>query len=210
MSEPVADDSLIGAAIAGDTAALEQLLLTHFPALERHIEPQMPPDDRRHFSAEDILQDVFVQAFRDIRQCNCRNDVSFFAWLKAIADHRLADAIKRIGRKKRGGDRHQLSRENLAATSTFGTLIDVVYHDSHLPDDSAVRREMEMAIQVALASLPENQRDALRAHYLLNKDVDLIAREMGRTTGAVRGLIDRGKKRLAKAMGRSSQWFSSR
>ncbi|MEX0613718.1 MAG: RNA polymerase sigma factor [Pirellulales bacterium] len=210
MSEPVADNSLIGAAIAGEIAALEQLLISDFPALESYIDQRIPADVRRHVSAEDVLQDLFVQAFRDIRQCNCCNHVSFFAWLKAIADHRLADAIKRIGRKKRGGDRHQLSRADVATPSTSVTLIDIVCHDIHLPDDSAARREMEMAIQVALASLPENQRVAVRDHYLLNKDVDVIAREMGCTTGAVRGLIDRGKKKLAEAMGRSSQWFSSR
>jgi RNA polymerase sigma-70 factor, ECF subfamily len=210
MSEVTTQNALISAAVSGDTAALEQLLLGHFPTVERHIEPRIPSEVRRHLGAEDVLQEVFVQAFRDIGKCNCENDVSFLAWLKAIADHRLADAIKHLGRLKRGGDRHQLSRANLPEMSTYATLIDVVYHDSHLPDDSAVRREMERAMQVALASLPETQRDAIRAHYLFNKDVALIAKETGRTTGAIRGLIDRGKKKLAEAMGRSSQWFSSR
>ena len=113
-------------------------------------------------------------------------------------------------RKKRGGDQHRISARDFARTSTIATLIDVVCHDSHLPDDSAVRRKAEMAIHVALASLPEDQRDVLWARYMEGQEVDEIAQQMGRTAAAVRGLIKRGKEKLADAMGRSSEWLSSR
>src|SRR3990172_8406221 len=103
MSEPDAEKALVEAAVAGDTTALEQLLLMHFSSLERHVEPRTPADARRHLGAEDVLQDVLAQAFRDIKQFQYRDDASFVAWLKTIADHRLSDAHKRLGRKKRGG-----------------------------------------------------------------------------------------------------------
>jgi RNA polymerase sigma factor (sigma-70 family) len=210
MSELVADKALVDAAVAGDCAALEKLLISHLPALERHIGRQMPTDARRELGAEDVLQDVLSQAFRDIKHFENREDASFLAWLKSIADHRLADALKRIGRKKRGGDFNRLSSADVAKTSAVATLIDIVCHDSHLPDDSAMQREAEVAMQVALASLPSNQREAIQARYLWNKGVDEIARDTRRTPGAVRGLIDRGKRKLAEAMGRSSRWLNSR
>jgi RNA polymerase sigma-70 factor (ECF subfamily) len=208
-SDVVATDAQICAAVDGDLAALEKLLVGFFPTLERHVEQRIPVEIRRHLSAEDILQEVFVQAFRDIGQLQHRNRASFMAWLVTIAEHRLADAIKRLGRKKRGGDLHQVAHFSTNSTSASVLLMDAIYQDHHLPDDSAARREMSIALQIALAALPAEQREVLRLRYLQHMDVAEIADQLGRTTGAVRGLIDRGKKRLADAMGRSSLWFDA-
>jgi RNA polymerase sigma-70 factor, ECF subfamily len=210
MPELTSERILLDAAVAGDTVAIEQLLLSNFQALERHIEPRIPAEARRQLGVEDVLQEVLAQAFRDISRFHYREDSTFFAWLKTIADHRLADALKAFGRKKRGGDQHRLSARDFARTSSIATLFDIVGHDSHLPDDSAQRHEAEMAIRVALASLPEDQRDVLWARYIDGQEVDDIARKLGRTAAAVRGLIKRGKTKLAEAMGRSSEWLSSR
>jgi RNA polymerase sigma-70 factor (ECF subfamily) len=209
MSELANEKALVDAAVGGDAAAMEHLLMRHFAPLERHLQPRIPPQARRQFGVEDVLQEVLAQAFRDIKQFQYRDDASFFSWLKSIADHRLADALKGLGRKKRGGDQHRLSSMDFA-TSTIATLIDIVCHDSHVPDDSAQRHEAERAIQVALASLPEDQREVLRARFIDGRDVSQIAQQMDRTEGAVRGLIKRGKAKLAEAMGRSSAWLSSR
>ena len=208
MSELASEKRLLDAAVVGDAAALEQFLLSHFQALERHI--KIPPDARRHLDAEDILQEVLAQAFRDIKQFKHRDGSSIIAWLKTIADHRLADALKRIGRKKRGGNQRRLTSADFAKKGSVVALFDIVCHDSHVPQDSVARREMERAMHVSLASLPENQRVVLVARYIEGKDVNEIARDTGRTEGAVRGLIQRGKENLAESMGRASQWLSSR
>jgi RNA polymerase sigma-70 factor, ECF subfamily len=209
MSEQVETKALLDAAIAGDVAALEQLLLSYFEPLERYLAPRIGDDLRRHFGVEDVLQEVLAQAFRDITNFQHRDDASFFAWLKTIADNRLKDACKHIAAKKRGGDMTRLSNANFNPKSTFTPLIDLVGHDSRVPDDSVGRREAERAIHVALASLPENQRDVLRARYIDDIEVEQIAQQTGRTEAAVRGLIQRGKENLADAMGRASQWLSS-
>lgn len=210
MPEVSKERVLLDAAVAGNTAATEQLLMSHFSELERHLEPKISPEVRRHLGVEDVLQEVLAQAFRDIKHFQYRDGVSFSSWLKTIADNRLADDLKAIGRKKRGGDQHRLSSMDFARTSTIATLIDIVCHDSHLPDDSAQRHEAEMAIHVALATLPKDQREVLRARYIDGQEVDQIAKRVGRTAAAVRGLIKRGEVKLAEAMGRSSQWLNSR
>jgi RNA polymerase sigma-70 factor (ECF subfamily) len=210
MAQLVTEKALAEAASSGDAAALEKLLLTNYSALEHHIGPHVPADANRHFGLDDIVQEVFCQAFRDIGQFQYRDDASFLAWLKTIADHRLADALKHKGRKKRGGGHHQLSSADVAKASTVATLLDIVCQDSHLPDDSAVRREAENALQIALAGLPDDQREAIRDRFLQGIEVEEIADRMGRSPAAIRGLIKRAKENLAVAMGRSSRWLSSR
>lgn len=210
MSTTDQERDLITKAIGGDTVALEYLLLDHYSHLEAHVTPKIPSHARRQIAAEDIMQDVFSQAFRDIAKYEARDGASFFAWLRTIADHRLTDALRRLGRKKRGGDHQQLSQAALAQTSSVVDLIDMVCHESHAPDSSVAHREAAQAIHIGVANLPDDQRRVIRERFFEGKTVEEIATGMDRTTGAVRGLIHRAQKNLAEAMGRASQWLSSR
>jgi len=205
MSDLVAENALVNAAVAGEALAVEQLLLACYLPLQQHVEHKIPDRARRHFAAEDILQLVFTEAFRDIGRFQPRGDGSFFAWLRGIADHRLIDALRKIDR----GDANRLSLGHFGNASSLSELIDVVCHDSGSPSKQARGQEAMRAIQIALAGLPDDQQEAIRMNYLEHKSVDEIARDTGRTEAAVRGLIYRGQKNLAAAMGRSSKWLSS-
>ena len=158
--------------------------------------------------AEDILQDVFTKAFRQIGRYDPHRGASLYAWLKTIADHQLADAMKRMRRKKRGGDCRQLTPNDMGLQSTVAQLVDLVCQENHTASRSVARNDAAAAIQVGVASLPEDQRDAIRAKFFDGMNVEEIAQDMGRTPGAIRGLIHRAQKNLAEMMGRSSQWLS--
>jgi RNA polymerase sigma factor (sigma-70 family) len=127
------------------------------------------------------------------------------AWVRTIADHRLVDALRKFDR----GGATQLSPASDAHASSFRELIDAVCQDSVTPSKRARDREAIHAIQIALSGLPADQQEVIRLHYLHHKSVEEISRETGRTEGAIRGLMYRGKANLAAAMGRSSRWLSS-
>ena len=74
MIDPSAEQSLLSAAVAGDQAAVQQLLLSYYAPLERHVEPRIPPHARRHFSVDDIVQQVFSQVFRDVQRFEPRGE----------------------------------------------------------------------------------------------------------------------------------------
>jgi RNA polymerase sigma factor (sigma-70 family) len=205
-----AEEELLKLAVAGDEVALERLLFGAYAELERYTTAKIPANARRHLGADDIAQDVFAQAFRDIRSCTSTTAAAFGAWLKSIADHRLADALRGLTRKKRGGDRQRLSSADFANSSSMAALLEILAAESRLPEHSVVRREAETALNVALALLPADQRDVIGAHFLRHETIEEIAQRTERTTAAVRGLVHRGKKNLAEAMGRSSLWLGSR
>ncbi len=208
MSQLDANQELLAQALAGDSGTLERLLWRHFSQLERHIAPRIPDRFRSQLSVEDVLQDVFVQAFRDIKKFEVRPESSFYAWLRAIADHRLADAIKRLGRRKRGGEFRQLRNVPVDQNSSVAELIEIVCVENYTPGRSVARHEMAHAIQVGVASLPDDQREVIQAKFFEGRSLDEIAADMGRTKNAVRGLIHRAQKNLSDFMGRSSKWFS--
>ena len=105
MSADEIDRELITKAISGDRPALERLLLDHCDRLSRHVDRKLPPSVRSVLGVEDVLQETFAQAFRDVRDFAPRSSECFFAWLRTIAEHRLQDALRALKRKKRGGDR---------------------------------------------------------------------------------------------------------
>ena len=208
MVDSAAECVLIGEAMAGQSAAMEQLLFVHFSALERHVAPKIPPSVRRQLDVEDVLQDVFTQAFRDMRHFDPQAGSSLLAWLKGIADHRLADALKRIRRRKRGGDMHQLTPAAAGRSSAFGALIEVAFQESGLASREVAGEEAAQALQIAVAALSDDQREVIRARFFDGLSVEEIAIQTGRSEGAVRGLIHRAKENLRVAMGRSSRWLS--
>ena len=64
------------------------------------------------------------------------------------------------------------------------------------------------AIQVGVASLPDDQREAIRLRYLQGLTTQAAADQMERTPEAVRGLVSRAKQSLRTVLGNSSRWFS--
>jgi RNA polymerase sigma-70 factor (ECF subfamily) len=156
---------------------------------------------------DDVLQQTFVAAFRCIRQYEPRTSGHFHAWLRAIADHRIQDALRSERRKKRGGG--QTILHGSPDESSWRAIVELISGSTRSPSQSVAVREATQALQVALAGLPEDQRAAIRFRFLDGLSLDETALRMGRTSNAVRALVHRAKIALREAMGRSSRWFGN-
>jgi RNA polymerase sigma-70 factor, ECF subfamily len=208
MSQTCSDD-LIRAAACGDQSALEQLLLTFYDPLRAHLESKIPRSLQSVLGVEDVLQDTFRQVFRDVRGFQSSTEAAFFAWLRTIADRRLLDMLKSLRRKKRGGQHRKLPARDKAASS-MGELLDVLADSGSTPSHAAARREATHALEIALAALPNNYREAIRLRYLQGKSVEEVAAGLGCTPGATRGYLARGRQELRDALGRASGYLSRR
>jgi len=83
------DSDVIGLVAHGDmTGALRRLMERHGTAVYRYCREAL----RDRTLAEDVHQDVFIAAFRDLPKFSQRSTVR--TWLYAIARHRVLDAIK--------------------------------------------------------------------------------------------------------------------
>ena len=200
--------ALAVAAAGGDRVALERLLLSHYDGLERRIRPKLPARLQSTQAVEDILQQTFLQAYRDIGRFEPRSDAAFGDWIGRIAENRLLDAIKEHDRVKRGGDLVRV--EASPNDSVLMPLLDWIAGDDPHPSSVAARAEALQAMHIALAGLDKDQYDAIRLHLLEGLSLEETATRVGRTPDAVRGLVHRGKGKLRDAMGRASQWLSAR
>jgi RNA polymerase sigma-70 factor (ECF subfamily) len=208
MSPTSTEAALLSAAKGGDRAALGRLLLLHSDQLSRQLAAKMPPSLQRLTSADDILQQTFALAFRDIETFEPRGSGSFYAWLRTIADHQLQNAIKSASRQKRGGTMQQV--EVIRSDSgSLRNLLELVDAGDGTPSLALRKEEAITALNVALAELPDDYREVIRLRFFLGFSLEETAQAMSRTPSAIRALTDRAKRQLRAAMGRLSQYLSA-
>jgi RNA polymerase sigma-70 factor (ECF subfamily) len=210
MVEPESEEAVVARAVAGETFALERLLLTYHDRLARRIARKLPTSLQSCVDVEDILQMTYVGAFRDIRTFRVQGPEAFYRWLATIAEHRLLDAIKAHHTAKRRGNEPAAGAAGDKEGSSVAEWLELVAGREPRPSEAAARGEAIRIMQVALAGLPPAYREALRLRYLEGKTVAAVAAQMQRTTGAVLMLCNRGLKKLREALGRASLYLSSR
>ena len=82
------DDGLVRAAVEGDRSAFGELYVRYARMVHAILLARVPPKD-----AEDLVQDVFISAMRQLR--GLRTAAAFRGWLGAIARNRAMDYYRR-------------------------------------------------------------------------------------------------------------------
>ncbi len=210
MSSPDAPRTLVEQVKAGDQTALERLLLEHSDTLSTHIAQRIPASLRSVIGVEDVMQQTFMRAFDKIDQLQDSSPGAFVAWLKAIGATTLMGIIKTERRQKRGGKFRQVQHVKNNVTESLVDLLEQLPGDVATASRVISRREAVTALQVGISSLPPEQRKAIELYLVRGKTLEQTAKQMQRTPAAIRGLVHRGKQKLADTMGRASLWLSSR
>ena len=168
-----ADEALMLAYAAGDTSAFEQLYSRHRNRLYRYLLRQV----RNPALADEFFQDIWqrVIAARE----GWKPEAAFTTWLFRIAHNRLTDhwrALKHRPPAPADGD------ERAARVP-----------DPDTPERNLSEFEQRRRLQLALAELPEDQREVLQ----LRLGQELSLEEIGQITGVGRETV---KSRLRYAM----------
>ena len=186
--------------------AIQQLLLTHTAAVSRFAAQRLPASVRDVMDPEDIVQQTFTEAFRSVAQFRQQEDASFLAWLTAIAENKIMDAVKGLQRQKRGGGRQRIRQVAATDTHSVTELVNLLSGGGHTPSRSVAGHEAVQAVQNAIGELPEEYQQAVQLRLLEGKSLDETAQLMNRGPRAVQGLIDRAKKKMRAALGRLSMY----
>jgi len=119
-------DDLVLAAISGDKASLDTLLLRNYDGLLVHIRRQMSSHDLRRFEAEDILQQTHQRVFMSIDQLRGTSMGEFNSWVFRISDNILRDLRRKYSSTRRSGQhgRVSLTPNDDSLNVLLGTLAD--------------------------------------------------------------------------------------
>ena len=189
--------------MAGEDLAVRQLLLPHLAHLSRMIAEKYPYLNEGVASVDDVIQEAFTQAYRQIQEFDPQKG-SLRTWLTKIADRRAMHVVRDAQRVKRGGGRKRVGQ--VMVESSFHDLVDLLSAGSHTASRSAMRHEAVDAVKVAIAELPEDYQQAVELCLINGMTVKEAGAVMERSPQSVQGLIDRAKKKMRATLGRLSRY----
>jgi RNA polymerase sigma-70 factor (ECF subfamily) len=140
--------------------------------------------------AEDLTADVFHDALRKLDSFEWRG-VPFGAWLIRIAANAIIDKAKRAAREQELLTATCIEMGDSEPSAAFEAAIEEIEHRDRLFR--------------LLEALPADQKRVIKLRFVEEKSVRDIAREIGRTEGAVKQLQFRGLQNLRAGMTRGSE-----
>ncbi len=202
------DGKRLGLGIQGDERALTELLEKHGPAIRRRLAGAIPKRWQSLLSEDDVLQQTYVDAFRDIGRFVGDKGRAFEGWLHTLAKRNMLDAIKMLEADKRGGDRRRI--EPGSRDESMAALYEVLGGTISTPSRKAARQEAGDALKKALESLPTAYRQAIELYDLEGRPIEEVAAALERSCGAIYMLRSRAHRLLAEIMGSQSKYFSEK
>ena len=157
-------------------------------------------------SSEDVMQDVWITVVRSESELRENGWEDFDPWLMRIARRRIADAIRRAAALKRGAGANVVHERR--QTTSFVDLFARVRGENATPSKEFWAKEATHAVQIALASLPEQHRKVVALRYLAGKSHDEIAQATGKSRSAVNALLYRGLRMLKDLIGPAGRFYS--
>jgi RNA polymerase sigma-70 factor (ECF subfamily) len=201
---------LILASQNGDRVAITQLFMLHHDRLSAVIANKIPVDLRAAFDADDVCQETYAAAARELKSFTPRGPEAFWSWLATIADRKLIDLVRALRAEKRGGDRAALHLPPGSPLETTVFALEQAAVHSRTPSRDACAREAAAAVQSAIGKLSDDQRLAITSRYFEGLSLRDTAQRLGRSEGAVLMLCHRGLERLSQTLGDTTRFFSAR
>lgn len=119
-----------------------------------------------HEDANDVLQNVFVKVFRNLK--NFKRESKLFSWVYRIATNESITFINQKAKKNNISNQEHAQNE-----------IDKLESDSYFDAD-----EVQLKLQKAIALLPEKQQLVFKMRYFQELKYNEISEILGTTAGA--------------------------
>jgi RNA polymerase sigma-70 factor (ECF subfamily) len=193
-------ETLLNLAKAGYGPALGRLLARHRDSLAEQASSQLSRRLRVKLDVDDLLQEVSLEAYRDIRQFRGSSEAEFLAWLRQILNTVTLNQVRRyFGTRRRDLRRERRIEVDPDASSRIGEQSLIAPHTS--PTQQAVRQERALRLAEAVKTLPEIYRQVVSLRNLEGLSFSEVARRLGRTEDSVKNLWVRALRRLRGSLG---------
>jgi RNA polymerase sigma-70 factor (ECF subfamily) len=159
---------------------------------------RLDPMVRAKVGASDVVQQTLLEAHRDRAQFRGRTVGEQAAWLRQILARKLANVVRDLRRDKRDVARELPLQADLDESAL--RLGEWLAAEQSSPSQQVERQERAVRLAEALATLPENQREAVVLRHWHGCSLIEIGERLGCTTAAVTGLLLRGLRKLRKQL----------
>ena len=177
---------LLERARGGDREALDRLVSRHLIPLKRWAKGRLPRWARDLADTDDLVQDTLLQTFRRIGDFEARGVGALQAYLRQAVVNRVRDELRKKGRRPESTD------------------LDGLQIDAGLsPLEEAIGRESLARYERALATLTEDEREAIVGRVEMGYSYEELADVLGKPSSeAARKAARRALVRLTQEMDR--------
>jgi len=190
---------LLVLAKAGYSRALARLLDRYRHPLAEQARGQVGRRLRAKLDIEDLLQEVSLEAYRDIGKFRGSTEGEFLCWLRKILETILLNQVRHYF----GTGRRNLRQERRLADMdawTTGLERDPVAPDTS-PSQKAVQRERASRLAEAIETLPVPYREVIVLRHQSGLSFLEVARRMDRTEDSVKNMWVRALRQLRDLLG---------
>lgn len=193
--EPVA---LLALAKGGDGDALGRLLERYRNYLALMVRIQLGRL-RGKLDAEDLLQELSLEAHREIARFRGSTEAEFLAWLRRVLSGIYSNQLRHyLGTQRRDARRERPIGADLERSSQIleGGLIAPLTS----PSGQASKREQAVLLADALQALPGTYREVIILRHLEGLSFPEVAKRMNRTEDSVKNHWARALARLRRSL----------
>lgn len=178
------DVALMARIATGDHAAFRALVERHQDAVVGTVAKMLGNASE----AEDISQQVFLRIWHHARRY--RPDAKFTTYLFTITRHLVFNESRRRSRRK------EVSTDERSESSHLQIEAD----PDRQPDSELLQAELQVAVDAAIAALPEAQRMAVVLRRYDQMPYEEIASVLDLSVSAVKSLLFRARTTLRDAL----------
>jgi RNA polymerase sigma-70 factor (ECF subfamily) len=154
--------------------------------------------------AQDLTQEVFIRVYKTMGSYNIEKG-AFNTWLMTLARNLLVDHFRRTKQERVTDSIDAGLREEDDSLSMADRLEDT----RPSPDDRLASKETQKIVQLALARISPDLREAVILRDLQDMDYKEIAVVLRVPEGTVKSRINRGRMELARLLSRNKRQASN-
>ena len=188
MGSPTSTFGLLERVHRGDREAFTPLFEKYSRRLAVLIHCRMSPELHAAVEVDDLLQEVFLRAFRDLPAFEYRTPGSFMQWLASISRHVIIDQARYQGREQRAGETVRFRSESNPLGPDPA--------DRRTPTRILHEREDLRILADQLGELPPDYREVILLAKVEELSTSEISERLGRSREAVAVLLHRAVKRF--------------
>ena len=185
----------IGREAMTDSAGPDQGLERFRAYLTLLSRAQIDPRLQGKIDLSGVVQQTLLEAHLARQRIADWDEAQQAAWLRRLLAHNLTDEVRKLRTEARDVQREQALDASSARLEAF------LAAEQSSPSEQAQRKETALQLADALERLPPDAREALVLQHWHGWTLAQIAERLGRTPGAVAGLIHRGLQQLKKTLG---------
>jgi RNA polymerase sigma-70 factor (ECF subfamily) len=190
-------DALVNRVLHGDRDALAAVFALHRDRLWRIVTFRLDPRMRGRIDADDVLQEVYLNAERRIQHVIEDAPDGLFVWFRMLVTQTLAEIHRRhLGTQRRDPMREQPLAGAHPADATSFSISSHLFGHLTSPSQAALRKELSEQLDFALSSMEELDREVLALRHFEELSNRETAQALGLTEQAASARYVRALTRL--------------